>query len=159
MLLTSCVLVPGAHRDKRRALVLPAMELIDHERFKAISNRVKPVHPSGPASHVGYVNGKTSVHDQAKDEESSRGESLGKGSTEGGDRSEEHGHDHRKRETDEHEEEICSCLIVSVNVAATKALLTRFTSEIGHEVQSQVENDTVHNLVRNVGKSRGDRFG
>lgn len=40
-----------------------------------------------------------------------------------------------------------------------KALLTRFTSEIGHEVQSQVENDTVHDLVRNVGKSRGDRFG
>lgn len=122
MLLTSCVLVPGAHRNKRRALVLPAMELIDHERFKAVSNRVKPVHPSGPATHVGYVNGKTSVHDQAKDEESSRGESLGKGSTEGGDRSEEHGHDHRKRETDEHEEEICSCLIVSVNVAATKGI-------------------------------------
>lgn len=98
------------------------MELIDHERFKAISNGVKPVHPSSPATHVGYVHGKTSVHDQAKDEESSWGESLGKGSTERGDRSEEHGHDHCKRETDEHEEEIWPCLIVSVDVSATNGI-------------------------------------
>lgn len=39
------------------------------------------------------------------------------------------------------------------------ALLTRFTSEIGHKVQGQAEDDTVDDLVRNIGKSRGDGFG
>lgn len=86
------------------------MEFVNHQAFKTIGNRVKIVDPSSPAAHVLNIDRKTSVDDEGKDHDSRGRKSLSQGSTKAGDRSEEHGHDHSKGETDEHEEEKWSCI-------------------------------------------------
>lgn len=137
------------------------MKLVDHQAFKTVGNRVKIIDPSSPAAHVLDIDRKTSVDDQGKDHDSCGRKSLGQGPTKAGDRSEEHGHNHSKAETDEHEEEIWPCVnrqLCSHSDIGWK-LLTRLSSQVGHKVQRQVEADAVKNLIRDIRKGRRNSFG
>ena len=68
--------IGGTLRDENVTLVLPANELVDHQCFETVADRVDVADPLGPAQHITRRDSETCIDDKTQNEDGGRRESL-----------------------------------------------------------------------------------
>ena len=128
------VSIAGWDKFLKRTRECPAVELVDHQTFKTVSDRVNVVHPSRPAKHVSRGNGETGVDDQTENENCSGHQSLGQTARGRSDRTEQHRHGQGSDEREEQEREESA----------------RLLAKTSHEIERDVEDDGITDFVGHI---------
>ena len=138
------ILVPRSTWDERcrETGIVLADELIDHKSREAISDRVKIIDPSSPASHIRNRKSETCIDDDRQNQHGSWSHCLRQGTRNRCDGTEQHRHDHGQHEGYQDEEEEVS----------------RLSIQVDHEVERCVEDDGVEDFVRHVCQHGRDSF-